>query len=452
LVYIRNNLNGAGVTVRALLLLGHENEHIVEGALHLLVSQLEEGHRASQNAIFDYFRSTAEEQFFIIIRTRLIESTIVIKETRVLAAMKEARFAKEKEMAVATQQSRTQKRTEGSVNGHLIKKMTADGVEMVEIPEDDHEGDVENEILTFSQVVGLVGPILRMLQLLCENHNKQLRDYLREQPDNLKSYNLIKEVANYLGEVYQNTDGESIEVVTQVIETLNEFAMGNVENEMVLFDSKAMDVVNHLLRQPESNFKDCSRESVADLKLKSLILIKTMLEDNGTVAQNLAKQIISILDLETVYENMLLYNSDEEIDDDYKFSDICYICANVLARLKDLLTLNPTLTDREKKNVEKKIELNLFSEDEDKLKALYSKYEARNFDDVMDVSKMLAKSFETIEIVVEDELQKIYFRTGHRSAVTSRLRDGTLETLTLYETRQGITHSLLAPLRSPVRG
>ena len=424
MVYIRNKLNAQGITVRAVLLLDHESEHIVEGALHLLVSLLEDGHRPSQDAVFEYFKSTAEEQFFIIIRTRLLESTVIIKETRVLAAMKEARFAKEKELAAATQKSRTQKRTEGSLNAPLIKKVNADGVEMIEIAEDDEEGDVENEILSFSQVVGLVRPILRMLQLLCENHNMTLRDYLREQPDNLKSYNLIKEVANYLGEVYQNTDSESIEVVIQVIETLNEFAMGNVENEMVLFDSKAMDVVNHLLRQPKANFHDCSAESVADLKLKSLILIKTMLEDNGTVAQNLAKQIISILDLETVYENMLIYDSDEPIDDDYKFSDVGYICANVLARLNDLLRLNPALTEREKKNLEKRMELHLFDEDPDKVKALYAKYEGKGYENATEVSEKVSKSFETIEIVVDGELQKVYFRVAHREALTQRIRDG----------------------------
>ena len=132
-----------------------------------------------------------------------------------------------------------------------------------------------------------------------------MRDYIREQPDNLKSFNLVKDVANYLGEVYTNIDSESIEVVTQVIESLNEFAMGNVDNQMVLFDSKAMDVVNQLMRQPASNFVNCQPAEAAELKLKAITIVKTMLEDNSLAALKLAKQILSSLDLEAVYENMV---------------------------------------------------------------------------------------------------------------------------------------------------
>jgi len=142
---------------------------------------------------------------------------------------------------------------------------------------------------------------------MCENHNTNLRNYLREQPDNLKSFNLVKEVVNYLSDVYTNVDDESIETITQIVESLNEFAMGNVENQMVMFDSKAMDVTNHLMRQAPTSFKRCSGAEVANLKLKCMILIKTMLEDNGSVAQALAKQILSILDLGAVYENMVSF-------------------------------------------------------------------------------------------------------------------------------------------------
>ena len=105
------------------------------------------------------------------------------------------------------------------------------------LADDEDESTDAGEVLTFSQVVGLVRPIFRILQLLCENHNKLLREYLREQPDNIRSINLIKEVANYLSGVYTIIDDESIEVIVQVLETLNEFIMGNVENQLVLFDS-----------------------------------------------------------------------------------------------------------------------------------------------------------------------------------------------------------------------
>ena len=179
---------------------------------------------------------------------------------------------------------------------------------------------------------------------------------------------MVKDVASYLGEVYTNIDNESIEIVTQVVESLNEFAMGNVENQMVLFDSKAMDVVNQLMRQPAANFLRCKPAEVAELKLKAISVVKTMLEDNGSVALKLAKQILNTLDLEAIYENMLIYDSNEEINEDYVFSDVGYVCANVLARLKDLLDRNESLTERERKALDKRLELFLFSEEVNKRK------------------------------------------------------------------------------------
>jgi len=65
-----------------------------------------------------------------------------------------------------------------------------------------------------------------------------MRNYMREQPDNLKTHNIVKEVANYLVMISLKINEESIGLVTQVLESLIEFSMGNVENQQVVFDSK----------------------------------------------------------------------------------------------------------------------------------------------------------------------------------------------------------------------
>jgi len=50
------------------------------------------------------------------------------------------------------------------------------------------------------------------------------------------------------------------------------------------------------------------------------------------------------------------------------FSDVGYVCANVLARLKDLLDQDISSSSREKKANEKRLELFLFSENVSDLK------------------------------------------------------------------------------------
>jgi len=61
---------------------------------------------------------------------------------------------------------------------------------------------------------------------------------------------------------------------------------------------------------------------------------------------------------------------------------------------------------------------------EDKLEELYSKYDNKGFHNVVKVSETLSKSFESIEILVDGELQKVYFRTNNRDALTQQIRDG----------------------------
>ena len=51
------------------------------------------------------------------------------------------------------------------------------------------------------------------------------KDYLREQPDNLKSFNIIGETAQFLNLVYSNITPANIELCTQLFETLNEFTV-----------------------------------------------------------------------------------------------------------------------------------------------------------------------------------------------------------------------------------
>ena len=57
------------------------------------------------------------------------------------------------------------------------------------------------------------------------NHSMMFRcqDYLREQPDNLKSFNIIGEVTQFLNVIYSNVNGKNIDLTIQLFESINEF-------------------------------------------------------------------------------------------------------------------------------------------------------------------------------------------------------------------------------------
>ena len=52
-----------------------------------------------------------------------------------------------------------------------------------------------------------------------------IQDYLREQPDNMKSFNIVAETTGFVALVYSNINPQNIELVIQLFETLNEFTV-----------------------------------------------------------------------------------------------------------------------------------------------------------------------------------------------------------------------------------
>ena len=58
-----------------------------------------------------------------------------------------------------------------------------------------------------------------------------MQDYLREQPDNMRSIDLVTTVVLYLGELVAKFTASEAELVTQTIATLAEFAQGCEGNQ-----------------------------------------------------------------------------------------------------------------------------------------------------------------------------------------------------------------------------
>lgn len=65
--------------------------------------------------------------------------------------------------------------------------------------------------------------VLRVLAYICDGQYEPLQNYLREQPDNIKSVNLISEVTRFLSLTYTSINRQSISLVTQIFDTLVEF-------------------------------------------------------------------------------------------------------------------------------------------------------------------------------------------------------------------------------------
>ena len=58
--------------------------------------------------------------------------------------------------------------------------------------------------------------VLKMLQQMCEGHNNKMQNYLREQPDNLSTIDLVTQSVELLHVMIETIDEKTLPLVVQV--------------------------------------------------------------------------------------------------------------------------------------------------------------------------------------------------------------------------------------------
>jgi len=132
-------------------------------------------------------------------------------------------------------------------------------------------GKAKEKMLTY------VTSILRVLQLLCEGHHLQMQNYVRNQNDNLYSFNMVTEVVTFLRAVVSSKPDDSlVEVATQALNTLTEVCQGPcVENQRTLVAANICSDASILLEQP---YTDCDPMRVHVLHGATVLTLLSLLE------------------------------------------------------------------------------------------------------------------------------------------------------------------------------
>lgn len=66
---------------------------------------------------------------------------------------------------------------------------------------------------------------LRFLGLLCDGQNRVIQNYFREQPDNIKTINLVSESCTFLQSFYVEVTKDNIDLITEILLTLIEMCV-----------------------------------------------------------------------------------------------------------------------------------------------------------------------------------------------------------------------------------
>ena len=402
---LQNQMADGGALLPIADILSVTNDDVVREALAVLVALLDGGNKKAQAAFERHFLGTREETFFDDVQSRMRTSVEAIRELRVLnRATAEEKGRQAHMMGTLTLASALG----GGGNAGPVAEVPSDGMEMQALSAVGDDAPSANIELSDEGNIELV---LRVLQFMCEGHNDVLQNYLRYQPDNIRSIDLVHGTVDILAVLVEDISEDNVELIIQTVDTLVEFAQGCGENQGAIFDAQVSDHFNHVLRLPDLR---CNPEKEAHLKLSCANLILAMLEDNSDKTAGMATELEETLDIGFIFHTMRHYQRIKNVGEDRLWQtdadtdeepvaavDVAYAFFAILCRLDDFTqrgyAQNPAF--------------NPFLKDDAPVDLIYQE---------------LATQTVSIEIMRYGRLQKIHFLNKWPNDIRRDVKDGLL--------------------------
>jgi len=186
-----------------------------------------------------------------------------------------------------------------------------------------------------SPKVLVMQPILRFMQLLCENHNPELQNLLRNQ-NNKTNYNLVSETLMFLDCICGSTTGglgllglyineNNVQLINQTLETLTEYCQGPChenQNCIATHESNGLDIITALILNDINPLGKNRMDLVLELKNNASKLLLAIMESRGDsenaerILYNMnPKQLIDVA-CGAFHQEEVLSEEEDEGDDD----------------------------------------------------------------------------------------------------------------------------------------
>uniref|UniRef100_A0A4W3IX07 Inositol 1,4,5-trisphosphate receptor n=1 Tax=Callorhinchus milii TaxID=7868 RepID=A0A4W3IX07_CALMI len=152
-------------------------------------------------------------------------------------------------------------------------------------------GEKNKEDGEMSAVIAIMQPILRFMQLLCENHNRDLQNFLRCQ-NNKANYNLVCETLQFLDCICGSTTGglgllglyineKNVALINQTLESLTEYCQGPChenQNCIATHESNGIDIIIALILNDINPLGKKRMDLVLELKNNASKLLLAIME------------------------------------------------------------------------------------------------------------------------------------------------------------------------------
>lgn len=171
-------------------------------------------------------------------------------------------------------------------------------------------------------------PVLRFLQLLCENHNRSLQDFLRNQC-NKNNYNLVSETLLFLDCICGSTTGglgllglyindHNVDLVNQTLETLTEYCQGPChenQNCIAMHESNGIDIIIALVLNDINPLGKKRMDLVLELKNNASKLLLAIMESRGD-SENAERILFNMSPRQLVEVACNAYHQDDEDEEE----------------------------------------------------------------------------------------------------------------------------------------
>lgn len=298
------------------LITSTKNEKIFQESIGLAIRLLDGGNTEIQKSFYNLMTSDKKsERFFKVLHDRMkraqqeTKSTVAVNMSDLGSQPREDR-----EPADPATKGRVSSFSMPSSSRYLLGLGLHRGHDMSERAQNNEMGTS----------VLIMRPILRFLQLLCENHNRDLQNFLRCQ-NNKTNYNLVCETLQFLDIMCGSTTGglgllglyineDNVGLVIQTLETLTEYCQGPChENQtcIVTHESNGIDIITALILNDISPLCKYRMDLVLQLKDNASKLLLALMESRHD-SENAERILISLRPQELVDVIKKAYLQEEE--------------------------------------------------------------------------------------------------------------------------------------------
>ncbi|KAM6454037.1 inositol 1,4,5-trisphosphate-gated calcium channel ITPR3 isoform 1-T1 [Liasis olivaceus] len=301
------------------LIMNTKNEKIFQESIRLAIRLLDGGNTEIQKSFYNLMTSDKKsEKFFKVVHDRMKKAQQEVKST-VTVNMSD----------IGNKPREDKDSPDHSSKGRVTTFMLPNAPSRYAMGvgfHSAHDARDRNQNNEMSMSVLIMEPILRFLQLLCENHNRDLQNFLRCQ-NNKTNYNLVCETLQFLDIMCGSTTGRlgllglyineyNVALITQTLETLTEYCQGPChENQscIVTHESNGIDIITALILNDISPLCKYRMDLVLQLKDNASKLLLALMESRHD-SENAERILISLRPQELVDVIKKAYLEEEECE------------------------------------------------------------------------------------------------------------------------------------------